>query len=212
MTKSAMIPHDIRQQAAHWLPVCPVHLIADRDTLILAPTEHLALSLAQANALALAFNEHFVADGYQLYVHGEQYWFLGSSHAFEVRLPPLPQAIGMNLRDAWQQGRDAKQWRKLLNEAQMLWFSHQVNLVREQVGALSLLSIYRNGAYNHAVGGARGSIHMQFRACDVRPLACPVERLHRAVLRVRDEAIFLGGVGRYPGFVHVDTRGVNADF
>jgi hypothetical protein len=75
-------------------------------------------------------------------VHGEQYWFLGSSHAFEVRLPPLPQAIGMNLRDAWQQGRDAKQWRKLLNEAQMLWFSHQVNLVREQVGDLPINGLW----------------------------------------------------------------------
>jgi hypothetical protein len=124
------------------------------------------------------------------YFTAEEALFLGASNA-RLKLNTIPPE---------------SMWRNILPTLLVL------DLVREQVGALSLLSIYRNGAYNHAVGGARGSIHMQFRACDVRPLACPVDRLHRAVLRLRDESIFLGGVGRYPGFVHVDTRGVNADF
>jgi hypothetical protein len=29
---------------------------------------------------------------------------------------------------------------------------------------------------------------------------------------MRKEGVFKGGVGRYPGFTHIDTRGSNADW
>lgn len=136
------IPKIIKQQAAHWLPVCPVHLIADRDTLLLAPTEHLALSLEEAQLLAESFNQHFVEQGYQLYVHTDLRWYLSLPQPLRLHFPELSQAIGMNLRDVWQGNQDAKVWRKLLNEAQMLWFTDAVNQRREAEGRLAINGLW----------------------------------------------------------------------
>jgi hypothetical protein len=127
---------DDYKQAAHWLPVCPVHLIADRDTLLLAPPQALQLSLAQAQSLVDTFNQHFKEDGYRLISVSEWHWFLGSSHPWQLGFPSLADAVSLNLRDAWQQGDDASQWRKLLNEAQMLWYAHPVNEQLEGQGRL----------------------------------------------------------------------------
>lgn len=84
--------------------------------------------------------------------------------------------------------------------------------VREKVGRLRLNSIYRSPAYNTAIGGAKNSFHTRFQATDVVPLDSSVKKLHSEVLKLRTAGKFKGGVGKYPGFVHVDTRGTNADF
>lgn len=136
------LPPTIQQQAAFWLPVCPVHLIADRDTLVLAPTSGLGLSLPEAQGLVEAFNGHFAEEGYCLYAVSERDWFLGSEQQWKLNFPSLEQAESMNCRDAWQQGRDAAQWRKLLNEMQMLWFSDAVNVQREQQGFLPINGVW----------------------------------------------------------------------
>jgi hypothetical protein len=133
--KSCLAPEMI-QQAAFWLPVCPVHLIADRDTLVLAPPEALEMSLSQAQSLVDSFNEHFSPDGFRLVVVSEFCWFLGSSYRWQLNFPSIDDAVSMNLRDAWQQGLHAQQWRKLLNETQMLWYAHEVNQVLENQGKL----------------------------------------------------------------------------
>lgn len=136
------LPPTIQRQAAFWLPVCPVHLIADRDTLVLAPTSGLGLSLSEAQRLVEAFNGHFAEEGYCLYAVSEMDWFLGSQRHWKLNFPSLEQAESMNCRDAWQQGRDAAQWRKLLNEMQMLWFSDAVNVQREQQGFLPINGVW----------------------------------------------------------------------
>lgn len=136
------LPPAIQQQAAFWLPVCPVHLIADRDTLVLAPTSGLGLSLTEAVDLVASFNRHFVEDGYYLYAQSETVWFLGSSHQWKLNFPSLSEAESMNCRDAWQKGKDAGQWRKLLNEVQMLWFADRINVQREQQGYLPINGLW----------------------------------------------------------------------
>ncbi|MBD3766823.1 MAG: hypothetical protein IE928_02585 [Gammaproteobacteria bacterium] len=136
------LPPAIEQQAAFWLPVCPVHLIADRDTLVLAPTSGLGLSLPEAQGLVEAFNGHFAEDGYCLYAVSERDWFLGSEQQWKLNFPSLEQAESMNCRDAWQRGKDAGKWRKLLNELQMLWFSDSVNVQREQQGYLPINGLW----------------------------------------------------------------------
>ena len=133
--KACLTP-DVYQQAAFWLPVCPVHLIADRDTLVLAPPNVLDLSLRESQALIDAFNTHFEQDGYQLVMVSPLCWFLGSAHNWQLNFPTLKDAVSMNCRDAWQQGKSAGQWRKLLNETQMLWYCHIVNQTLENQGKL----------------------------------------------------------------------------
>lgn len=136
------IPDTIQQQAAYWLPVCPVHLIADRDTLVLAPTHGLGLSKTEADALIHAFNQHFIDEGYVLWCATATEWYLGSSRQWRLNFPRLEQAEATNCRDAWQKGKDAQAWRKLLNEVQMLWFSHDTNQQREQQGLLPINGLW----------------------------------------------------------------------
>jgi peptidoglycan hydrolase-like protein with peptidoglycan-binding domain len=79
--------------------------------------------------------------------------------------------------------------------------------------AITLNSVYRSRAYNASVGGARDSQHMKFTAVDLvagdgRGPSSWARTLHQ----MRDEGVFAGGIGLYNTFVHVDTRGHNADW
>ena len=92
---------------------------------------------------------------------------------------------------------------------------------RHEFGAPVILdSTYRRRAYNIAVGGAPGSFHLEFRAIDfhcVGPKRGTPEQWARRLEDLRgveitlpgnrDRFHFAGGVGLYPTFVHVDTRG-----
>ncbi len=92
--------------------------------------------------------------------------------------------------------------------------AQEFEAIRRAVGQpLAILSAYRTPAHNRAVGGAAQSRHVEGMALDLRPpegwtaaqlgAAC-VARAHHP-----DSAI--GGIGRYPTFVHIDIRPRPAD-
>ncbi|MCF7676476.1 MAG: DUF882 domain-containing protein [Akkermansiaceae bacterium] len=90
-----------------------------------------------------------------------------------------------------------------------------VDDLREHLGRpCHILSSFRSPDYNKTVGGAPLSQHLKFNALDITfPGVSPV-RVH-AILRMwRDQGKFTGGLGLYrkSGFVHIDTRGNNADW
>ncbi|TPI31500.1 DUF882 domain-containing protein [Mesorhizobium sp. B3-1-6] len=76
-----------------------------------------------------------------------------------------------------------------------------------------LLSIYRSPAYNSCIqGSAAHSQHMQYKAIDfVMDGGNPASWSAR-LKAYRASGIFKGGIGVYRTFVHVDTRGSNADW
>ncbi|TBY65769.1 DUF882 domain-containing protein [Rhizobium leguminosarum bv. viciae] len=76
-------------------------------------------------------------------------------------------------------------------------------------------SVYRSPAYNKQIGGAKASQHMRFNAIDFRVEGSNpgAPAAWAKVLRdMRSADVFLGGVGLYNTFVHLDTRGSNHDF
>lgn len=75
-----------------------------------------------------------------------------------------------------------------------------------------IVSAYRCPAYNARCAGARsGSWHQANVAVDVKfPVAASTVAQTARTLRSR--GLFRGGVGRYSGFTHVDTRGQNVDW
>lgn len=91
-----------------------------------------------------------------------------------------------------------------------------LEVIRERVGTpLVIVSGYRSLEYNRRVRGARHSQHVQGRAADIRSPTVSAARVHELVLELALERIatggasripFLGGLGKYPGFTHVDVR------
>jgi uncharacterized protein YcbK (DUF882 family) len=89
-------------------------------------------------------------------------------------------------------------------------------------GPIMVVCGYRTAAYNEALarasaarnGGASGvalnSQHIQGRAADIRPAAPTVERvaeLHKLTRELYDRGVIrIGGLGLYPGWIHVDVR------
>ena len=85
--------------------------------------------------------------------------------------------------------------------------------LRQDIGeAIFITNAYRSPAYNKAVGGAPDSQHMRFCACDIHAKTKPHDILYWRLRWARDEGLFRGGLGLYPWGVHIDTRGVNADW
>lgn len=81
--------------------------------------------------------------------------------------------------------------------------------------ACRISSGYRNPDYNQAVGGSVRSQHLCFCALDVQPMRGrpgSVRDLWNFLKVRRDFNQFKGGLGIYNSFVHVDTRGHNADW
>lgn len=90
-----------------------------------------------------------------------------------------------------------------------------VDALRESLGKpCTILSSYRSPDYNRAVGGATKSQHLDFNALDITFDGVSPVRVHAVLKSWRDQGKFSGGLGLYrqSGFVHIDTRGVNADW
>jgi hypothetical protein len=75
-----------------------------------------------------------------------------------------------------------------------------------------IVSAYRTPAYNARCPGAKSnSYHLCNNAMDV-VFKCPPGKVAAMARAMRSTGLFKGGVGRYGGFTHIDTRGTNADW
>ncbi len=89
-----------------------------------------------------------------------------------------------------------------------------VDEFRERIGhPVVLNSVYRSETYNKSVGGVSGSQHKKFQASDIRVIGFGSPPDWAAVLKtMRASGFFQGGIGVYNTFVHVDTRGWEANW
>lgn len=94
--------------------------------------------------------------------------------------------------------------------------------LRESTGkSIRITSTFRSEAYNKGTGGAKFSQHLLFNAIDFQG-HYPPKYLATALKAMRGKRfknpvtgrsfVFRGGVGLYPTFVHLDTRGHDADW
>ncbi|MCQ0092534.1 D-Ala-D-Ala carboxypeptidase family metallohydrolase [Roseovarius sp. M141] len=89
-----------------------------------------------------------------------------------------------------------------------------VDAIRARLGSsVVILSAYRAESYNGCIGGASRSQHKRFCALDLTPRAASVSALWETARSIRAaNGSFTGGIGKYRSFVHIDTRGNNADW
>ncbi len=99
-------------------------------------------------------------------------------------------------------------WTNILNTA------IAIDRLRQDLGySVNLTSAYRSPAYNTCIGGVSARQHMRFNALDFQGSQGSPQDWAAAARNLRDNlGIFRGGIGTYNTFVHIDTRGHNADW
>jgi len=86
--------------------------------------------------------------------------------------------------------------------------AEQLQILRDYLGeSIHINSGYRSPEWNKKVGGKKASQHMLAKAADItvksktpKQLAAIIEKL------ISNGTLKIGGMGVYPGFVHVDIR------
>ena len=146
-------------------------------------------------------------------------------HEFFIDGLGLPNFKGKEFTPYWSRTRNGVK-NSLPPEA--LWPNIIRTLVvlqalRTDLGSsISLLSTYRSPAYNTAIAGAGASFHMEYKAIDFTCASgTPADWARKlksyrgkkfTVPGMNESYVFRGGVGLYPTFVHVDTRGTDANW
>lgn len=83
-----------------------------------------------------------------------------------------------------------------------------LQVLRDEIGEpIRINSAYRHPAYNKKIGGAPKSQHLLAKAADIVAKSYTPKQLKAVVERlIKAKKLWFGGVGLYPGFLHVDTR------
>ncbi len=133
----------------------PCHLRVNRDKLVLVDALAFNLSREEAEAIAATLNGHFRVDGLRFEVLSPQRWYLHSDQPLQIETTALAQARGQDIDRLLPRGPEATQWRRMLNETQMLLHAHPVNEAREARGELPLNSIWLWGEGECPTPGTR---------------------------------------------------------
>ena len=127
---------------AFWLRVEPLQMVPDRDTLVLIPPQDLAITEAESKALIDSFNAHFESDRVQLEYGSSQDWYLRIAQPIDIQTVPLEQASYQSVNELYPQGNAATYWHQMMNEVQMLFYTHPVNEARREKGWPEINSIW----------------------------------------------------------------------
>jgi len=128
-----------------WFLAEPVLLRPDKDRLLLFDSRELSFSIDEARVLAQLCTEHFRDEGLKLEVAAAHRWYLSLNHTPYLKTSNLGDVFGRNMDLFLPSGPDARRWRSLTNEIQMLWHDSQVNRMREEEGKLPINGIWLSG-------------------------------------------------------------------
>jgi len=130
----------------NWLRADPVYLQADRDRVLMTSSGNELLDEAAAGSLVTELNEFLQPLGFKLSAPVPQRWYLRLPHAPGLRTSPVNAVIGHDVHDHMPVGDDARQWRALLNEVQMLLHGSEANRALQAHGMTVVNSLWFWGA------------------------------------------------------------------
>jgi hypothetical protein len=137
---------------AYCLRADPVHLRVARDRLMLADSSQLDITPQESEGLVAALNQHFSAEGLDFTASTVQYWHLRLARPPKLETHLLGEVAGRDVRTFSASGADALQWRRIVNEIQMLLHDHPLNEKREARGVPAVNSVWLWG------GGVKPSV------------------------------------------------------
>lgn len=151
--------NDTGQSPDSWcLRADPVHLLPDRDHLVLAGPEALALSQTEADQLATELNVLFEEDGWRIEASTPTRWHLHLPEDPQIRTYDLAMVRGRAISNYLPTGPNGKQWHRVMNEVQMILHASAVNQDRQAANQLPVSSLWFWGGGNTpAVGPESGN-------------------------------------------------------
>ena len=143
------LAHGLNPGTQQWLRADPVHLRADRDRLLLVPSQAFAMTAEEARALADALAP-LLAGHFTLHPLAPDQWCLrvedendfNSRNGIAVDAQPPIELAGVNI----DPHLPPKPWLPLLTEIQMALYEHPVNTAREKRGDPVINSLWLWGA------------------------------------------------------------------
>lgn len=128
-----------------WFTLQPVHIHIARDHLVLTDQRRLDISEQESRVLFDIAKTAADEAGMMLLYGNAQTWFLRADVWAGLTTASADAACGHNV-DIWMpDGEHARAWRKLQNEIQMLWFTHNLNDEREALGKKVINSVWLSG-------------------------------------------------------------------
>lgn len=117
-----------------WFIVNPAHIEIARSHMLMADVRSLGLTEAHSRALFDLAKPYFDDSGMPLLYGDAHTWFIRADDWAGLETTTPDAAAGMNLTDWLPEGAKSKDYRRLQNEVQMLWYQHPANTEREASG------------------------------------------------------------------------------
>ncbi len=120
----------------------PVHLRADQSSLRLFESHSFAISQEEADALVASFNDFYAGHDWHLEAPVPARWYLQPDRPPAIATTSPAAVAGEDINPSLPHGESAREWHAMLNEVQMLFHAHDVNLDRERRGLPVINSLW----------------------------------------------------------------------
>lgn len=128
-----------------WALLNPVHLEAGADRVALRHPKELALDDDSSRALLAAVAPLFDDSGIRLHWLAADRWLASHSMFDGLATASLDRVIGRDISHWVPRQAQARPWRRLQNEVQMVLHGHTVNVAREGAGLWPVNSLWCSG-------------------------------------------------------------------
>lgn len=125
-----------------WIRMDPVHLMPNRDFLVLRDAGSLSLSQQQAEGLVHDILTVFGEDRWDVQALTPQRWYLSVPRPPRLLTTALHDVVDKNIDHFLPLGEDAHQWRGFQTEIQMILHNSAVNQEREAAGLPPINSVW----------------------------------------------------------------------
>ncbi|MGV7206631.1 hypothetical protein ACLB1G_02115 [Oxalobacteraceae bacterium A2-2] len=135
-------------QQGHWFVLQPIHVQISRTHMLLAEPRLLRLAEEESRALFALALPYVQETGKTLLYGGPDLWFLRADDWAGLSTASPDAVVSQSLSDWLPSGEQARAFRRLQNEVQMLWHEHAVNEARQARGLQPVNSLWLWGGAN----------------------------------------------------------------